>query len=150
MQTQFPIYRGVGAAKIDTVRARREPRRAIPVRVPRGIVAILVSQASIGTIVQVAKAPGAAYSRRVRAIEDGHLAPAYPALGACSPSGRLRPSIHPAFSRCRKAEESHASSRPQGNSSHPRKPGQHRHHRSGRQSARGSALPQSPRHRRRT
>lgn len=114
------------------------------------IVAILVSQASIGTIVQVAKAPGAAHSRRVRAIEGGHLAPAYPALGAYSHSGRLRPSIHPAFFRCRKAGANHTSWRSQRDCCYSRKPGQQWHHCSGRQSARGNERPRSTSQRRRT
>ena len=146
MQTQFPDISGCWRGKNRYRPRHREPRRAIPVGVPRGIVAILVSQASIGTIVQVAKAPGATNARRVRATEGGHLAPAYPALGACSPSGRLRPSIHPAFYRCRKAEESHSSWRTQGKGCHSRKPGQQWHQRSGSQSARGNERPQSPRH----
>ena len=51
----------------------RKPRPTIPVRVAGPIVAILVSQTAIRTIVQIAETPRTTSACAVRAIESGNV-----------------------------------------------------------------------------
>lgn len=78
-----------------------------------------------------------------------HLHTLY-SVGACCPSGRLMPSIHPAVSRCRKAGESRPSRRGRGHGRHTQTPGRQPNQRPGGQSAKGSEPPQRPNRRKRT
>jgi hypothetical protein len=125
------------------------PGRAIPVRVRRGIVAILAAQTSIRAVVQVAEPPRAAHPGGVRAVEAGSSRAIIPEIfskGSC-PSGRLTPPIHPAFDPLQQAGASQSSPSSTGHCGHSRSPNQQARRRPGCRTATGSAPRRSPRRR---